>query len=212
MTMEIATAAKPIETHYKGHRFRSRLEARWAVFFDHLGIRWTYEPQGYETSAGPYLPDFWVGNLGWIEVKGRLTVTDHARIRAGAALDGLPSGLGYSRLDPAKVPTWMAWNAEVNHLARILVLGDIPEPRLTYGWAHWRLYVTLDGKVISRWVHLWPGTDKAVKPVCLGGFWQDDAETRIPHGSQWPALVPHPKLDAAYQAARSARFEHGERG
>ena len=25
---------KPIETHYKGYRFRSRLEARWAVFFD----------------------------------------------------------------------------------------------------------------------------------------------------------------------------------
>jgi hypothetical protein len=27
-------SAKAIETHYKGYRFRSRLEARWAVFFD----------------------------------------------------------------------------------------------------------------------------------------------------------------------------------
>ena len=25
---------KAIETYYKGYRFRSRLEARWAVFFD----------------------------------------------------------------------------------------------------------------------------------------------------------------------------------
>src|SRR5687767_5536541 len=48
----------PIETYYAGHRFRSRLEARWAVFFDHLGIRWEYEPEGFQTSAGPYLPDF----------------------------------------------------------------------------------------------------------------------------------------------------------
>ena len=29
--------AKAIETRYAGHRFRSRLEARWAVFFDALG-------------------------------------------------------------------------------------------------------------------------------------------------------------------------------
>ena len=26
-----------IETAYKGYRFRSRLEARWAVFFDAIG-------------------------------------------------------------------------------------------------------------------------------------------------------------------------------
>ena len=31
---------KAIETKYKGFRFRSRLEARWAVFFDALGIEW----------------------------------------------------------------------------------------------------------------------------------------------------------------------------
>ena len=33
---------KPIETEYKGYRFRSRLEARWAVFFDALNIKWEY--------------------------------------------------------------------------------------------------------------------------------------------------------------------------
>ncbi len=38
---------KPIETKYKGCRFRSRLEARWAVFFDALGIKWRYEPEGF---------------------------------------------------------------------------------------------------------------------------------------------------------------------
>lgn len=37
-----------IETQYAGCRFRSRLEARWAVFFDTLDIRWEYEPEGFE--------------------------------------------------------------------------------------------------------------------------------------------------------------------
>ncbi len=50
---------KPIETIYKGYRFRSRLEARWAVFFDALGIEYDYEPEGYEFDDGTrYLPDF----------------------------------------------------------------------------------------------------------------------------------------------------------
>lgn len=51
---------RPIETHYKGYRFRSRLEARWAVFFDALGIRWEYEPQGYDVGGRRYLPDFYL--------------------------------------------------------------------------------------------------------------------------------------------------------
>ncbi|WP_280215853.1 hypothetical protein [Nocardia cyriacigeorgica] len=49
---------RPIETSYAGYRFRSRTEARWAVFFDTLGITWEYEPQGYVLDGRPYLPDF----------------------------------------------------------------------------------------------------------------------------------------------------------
>lgn len=50
---------KAIETKYKGYRFRSRLEARWAVFFDTLGIKWEYESEGFNLGkAGFYLPDF----------------------------------------------------------------------------------------------------------------------------------------------------------
>jgi hypothetical protein len=36
----------PIETVYKKHRFRSRLEARWAVFLDCMEVRWEYEKTG----------------------------------------------------------------------------------------------------------------------------------------------------------------------
>jgi hypothetical protein len=34
---------KSIQTRYSGRYFRSRLEARWAVFFDALGLKWDYE-------------------------------------------------------------------------------------------------------------------------------------------------------------------------
>ena len=62
---------KPIETFYKGYRFRSRLEARWAVFFDAAGIQYGYEPQGYKLSDGTcYLPDFFLPEFkAYVEIK-----------------------------------------------------------------------------------------------------------------------------------------------
>jgi hypothetical protein len=77
---------KAIPTHYRGYHFRSRLEARWAVFFDALGLKWEYEPEGFELPSGRYLPDFfvhiqdgaargsddWVTPVPgyWVEIKG----------------------------------------------------------------------------------------------------------------------------------------------
>jgi hypothetical protein len=46
--MTAITMVRPIETEYKGFRFRGRLEARWAVFFDAAGIEWQYEVEGFE--------------------------------------------------------------------------------------------------------------------------------------------------------------------
>lgn len=73
---------KAIQTKYRGYNFRSRLEARWAVFFDELDIEWQYEPEGFELPDGTrYLPDFHINQQGvysigkhtygpWFEVKG----------------------------------------------------------------------------------------------------------------------------------------------
>jgi len=65
---------KAIETVYRGYRFRSRLEARWAVFFDSMGLKFEYEPEGFVLPSGRwYLPDFRVktpqGKDCWYEVK-----------------------------------------------------------------------------------------------------------------------------------------------
>lgn len=60
----------PIQTMYRGHRFRSRLEARWAVYFDIIGLKWEYEKEGYNFEGIYYLPDFWFPEVNmWAEVK-----------------------------------------------------------------------------------------------------------------------------------------------
>jgi hypothetical protein len=64
---------RAIETIYRGWKFRSRLEARYAVFFDALSIKWEYEPEGFEFADGTrYLPDFYLPKFHggiYVEVK-----------------------------------------------------------------------------------------------------------------------------------------------
>lgn len=62
---------KAIETLYNGLRFRSRLEARWAVVFDEIRLRYEYEIEGFDLGGMHYLPDFWLPEKNlWAEVKG----------------------------------------------------------------------------------------------------------------------------------------------
>ena len=63
---------KAIQSIYKNVKFRSRLEVRWAVFFDALGIEWLYEPEGFDLDGEWYLPDFFLPSFNggtWCEVK-----------------------------------------------------------------------------------------------------------------------------------------------
>jgi hypothetical protein len=65
---------KSKETYYGGILFRSIIEARWAVFFDSLGIDYSYEPYCFEVETGgrevKYKPDFFLPKLGvFIEIK-----------------------------------------------------------------------------------------------------------------------------------------------
>lgn len=71
---------KAIETVYAGYRFRSRLEARWAVFFDTLGISYRYEFEGYDLDGVWYLPDFYLPQYDcFIEIKGQQPTTEERR-------------------------------------------------------------------------------------------------------------------------------------
>lgn len=105
---------RSIETQYNGYRFRSRLEARAAVFFDAAGVEYEYEPEGFILSDGSwYLPDFYVkpigkekndwgcGNCGWyVEVKG--SMDDKEGIRKAKLLDNtyLPNVWGVLLFTP----------------------------------------------------------------------------------------------------------------
>lgn len=90
----MANEIKAIPTYYKGVNFRSRLEARWAVIFDRLGIDWRYETEGYDIEIDEglsirYLPDFVLcgGSVRcpdplFVEVKGNMTMDDAMKIEA----------------------------------------------------------------------------------------------------------------------------------
>ena len=82
-----------IETRAYGCRFRSRLEARWAVFFTTAGFIWEYEPEGAALPSGNYLCDFKVtgpnGVQVWVEVKPVSNTADDARWGELAAASGL---------------------------------------------------------------------------------------------------------------------------
>lgn len=100
---------KVIETTYKGYRFRSRTEARWAVFFDSLGFKYEYEKEGYELENGIwYLPDFYFPKYNfYAEVKGILfTYEEKEKCRLLSKigckvilLDGAPDEKEYDAYD-----------------------------------------------------------------------------------------------------------------
>ena len=91
------TDIKPIETVYNGYRFRSRSEARWAVFFDTLGIEYIYEPEGFTFPDGTnYLPDFYLPKMNtFFEVKGIMSDKDAHKIEQLRAHSGKFVTVGY---------------------------------------------------------------------------------------------------------------------
>lgn len=50
------------KTIYRGIEFRSRMEAGFAVLFDHLRWKWRYEPHTYAVQDFSYTPDFFVAD------------------------------------------------------------------------------------------------------------------------------------------------------
>lgn len=95
---------KAIGTIYKGVKFRSRLEARWAVFFDEYGLKWEYEPETFEISLWDsvkeerykdwYCPDFYLPELEmYIEIKPDKEGNDWNKYNAFRSLIAMVIGL-----------------------------------------------------------------------------------------------------------------------
>jgi hypothetical protein len=60
-----------IKIFYNGVNYKSKLEGKWAAYFNYLGVGFGYEVEdGFPTTAGIYCPDFFIYKTGWfIEVK-----------------------------------------------------------------------------------------------------------------------------------------------
>jgi hypothetical protein len=80
-----------IPTVYKGVQFRSRLEARWAAFFDLRRMAWEYEP--FDLKG--YIPDFLVEGEFLQEVK---PARDHLLLIDAAAKVDASGWKGYAEI------------------------------------------------------------------------------------------------------------------
>lgn len=170
----------PIQTRYKGYHFRSRLEARWAVYFDTIGCEWEYEPDGFHLPDGSlYLPDFWLKTVKmWAEVKPDWPTDDEvskAKMLAAETgrsvlfLDGTPRDTNY----------WAVYR------------DDSDDFNQGFPW-------------VDFFLNNWYFDEKRFycSTPCDFGPNRPDQE----------AFAPDELTCEAIDAARSARFEHGESG
>lgn len=101
---------KAIDTRYANHLFRSRLEARFAVYFDELNTQWEYEKEGFDLGDGLwYLPDFFLPEHNiYAEIKPKkLNYKERLKCKKLAVLSGCPviELIGLPSTNPATV--WM---------------------------------------------------------------------------------------------------------
>lgn len=188
---------KAIETEYAGCRFRSRLEARWAVVFDHLGIRWEYEPEGLDLDGVRYLPDFRLPDMDdlYVEVKHSVDAPEHLRKAVLLA----------------------------SHGTGVVALAGIPEPG-KYG-PHHLLFtrnmtrpgvqmfcvslVELDSDAFSFLPYGWP---RSLKSDLTGSHDAEDIAglAGVVAAGGW--IQQQTCIADAFAAGRSARFEFGRSG
>jgi len=195
---------KAIETRYKGCHFRSRLEARWAVFFDYLDWDWKYEHEGYvigpfeETRA--WLPDFEIttpkGQHFYVEVKG-----DPDFFKDGEWVNLLDWGGGPPGFDGSGYPP-----AFSSGYKPIVLLGDVPYSQDCAV----ALYVT----VLLHAKGMRSGLAVVSETGLTLSDWLDSVDC-VPDFQAFVRDLPNTRSNAvgrALTAARSARFEHGQSG
>ena len=191
--------ANPIETAYKGYRFRSRLEARWAVFFDTLTIPWQYEKEGFKLGkAGWYLPDFWLPTLHcWVEIKGDTPPSeDIEKIKAFAWQEGTAPILLLQGVPALKGGDFYCLDSTDNGG------GTCVMDKVQFGYCHNCKTWALD---FGDWDSRYERGDRILLNPDWSP-WQNPCQCTPPTSQN----ITFGELFEAITAARSARFEHGE--
>lgn len=169
-----------IQTRYAGCYFRSRTEARWAVFFDALGVPWEYEREGYALPSGRYLPDFWLPQQRyWVEIKGKQPTEHEEQI-----LRELGQATGAA--------AYVFWGYPADYTT-----GDIPAGN-DGGYSVWPHWDNLHWPCLSACPHAKFGIEymgMCERIRCCTGNWKPEYSDRN-----------YFRLRRAYEFARSARF------
>ena len=176
------TDIKPIETIYNGYRFRSRLEARWAVFFDVMGIKYDYEPEGFTMKYGMrYLPDFVLTNVRRRHYPNEKESPIYIEVK------------GVDKYSDINIDDKVRMEEFAEHYP-LLILGNIPQSSWETMCEHFSdnlfSYVFLDGDCYP----------------CFFSRYNDEPWVAGPDHDEYSAEA----ADRALAIARQARFEHGE--
>lgn len=221
---------KPIETMYGGCRFRSRLEARWAVFFTRLGLDWEYEPQGFEVRyrgeiavLADGVHDAWPPPArppGFVEKPAppvRYLPDFHIR-SLGLYLEVKPAMP--HMVDPDGVKRWQHFAGTVafewDNARTAMLCGPIPDPDAVdqlgpprpYEW--YEQTVVMLGDWHAAWCACPSGRHYDIQFQARGGRILCGCP-RIQDDRMY-FTGADPNVLNAYGAARSARFEHGQSG
>lgn len=197
-----------IETIYNGYKFRSRLEARWAIFFDAAGIQYEYEPEGIMLTNGDwYLPDFYLPQFYcYFEVKriprkfsrSELPIEEFGdairKISNGTLVDSWAGIIAFG--DPYDHYMWI-FCQELNDSSggtyeSPVVFGENPDTRqpILFSWDDWRDRRFFDS--LQRMNEIPMTAD------CNYKYLENPFLTK--------------RILEAELKARQARFEHGEKG
>jgi hypothetical protein len=230
---------KAIETVYDNHRFRSRLEARWATFFNAAGIPYEYEPEGYDLGKVKYLPDFYLPEQKcFVEVKGQKPIEEEIeKAELLAEQSHTDVHIFYGEIE-IPGPVFSATKTVSQIITRIDDKDEVSYLEGEMGWAQCPWCLALD---ITQWngfhgvycgcsrqvwksIHLKP-LENLVKQ--FPSIAEKEPKDNIPRmklyyrlkiGDWWHKKLnsliytgDSPRLVAAFTAARQARFEHGEK-
>jgi len=119
---------------YSGITFRSTTEARFARWFDLLGLTWTFEAEGYRDGSVCAMPDFWLPQVAChVEIK-------HADDYNRAKFHAVARASGYSVLVATSAP----WMDSAFTFTRVYPDGTVDD-----GWMFSRWLVGDDGEPVE---------------------------------------------------------------
>ncbi|NDW05557.1 hypothetical protein [Jiella pacifica] len=195
MTLPPGRSIDSIETLVDGMFYRSRTEARWAIFFAVLDVTFIYEGGRINLSSGEsYLPDFYLPEFdAYFEVKAANDAIVSAEcVRARTLAADRPGqrvwlAAGAPSFEPPNILTLEQWHVEVPIAT---ILSD-PENRYCF------LQDRRDEGVYWLQANAVGGGFR--RTFMVGGPGVVTTHDRV------PLMLPH--IEAAYAAAAAARWE-----